>query len=214
MSIRRTVEIEAPPAKALAALATAGENLEYTVRRIDRELGLALLASPWTREAASFGYILTGVVTSVEPPVVTLQVEVTPRMGFWALKGSAEQADEVLEELERVLQAPKARIRAPQQAGQKDRPFGYRPEVAGALWAVGSLVVYGLGVGGGWWGPAGAGLLGGLLLAVPSRSSLWTVAIIVLGVASIPFGLLGLSFRREALAQSLWRNAKAPHSDL
>lgn len=207
MSIRRTLSIDQPPAKVLAALATAGENLEYTVRRADPSLGVVVMTSPWTREAVSFGYIATGRVERGSPKT-RVEIDVTPRVGFWALRGSASQADALLEELRSVLKAPKARIRRPSQAGRPGRPFGYRPEIAGAIWALASLLVFGLLVGGGWWLAAGAGIVGGLLLAFPRGGRAWSVPVTIAGVLSIPFGILGLALRREALAQAYWQQAK------
>lgn len=208
MSIRRRLELDQPPAKVLAALATAGENLGYTVRRADPSLGIVVMTSPWTREAVSFGYIATG---SVERSGASTRVDVdlTPRVGFWALKGSAEQADELVEELRNVLKAPKARIRRPSQAGRPERPFGYRPEIAAALWALASLVVFGVLVGGLWWIAAGAGLVGGLLLAMPTEGRRWSWPVTIAGLLSLPFGLIGIGLRREALAQAYWQTAKA-----
>lgn len=210
MSIRRTLEIEASPAKVLAALATAGENLEYAVRRADPSLGVVVMTSPWTREAVSFGYIATGHVEPADGGV-RVEIDVTPRVGFWALEGSAGQADALLEELRYVLKAPKARVRRPEQAGRPDRPFGYRPEIAGAVWAVSSVLVFGLLVGGRWWIAAVAGLLGGALLLRPSQGKRWSLPLTVAGLLSLPFGLIGLGLRREALAQAYWQQAKARH---
>lgn len=212
MSVRRTRTVEAPPAKALAALATAAENLEYTVRRADPGRGLLVAAGPWTREAASLGYIATA-RTRARPPEVEVEVDVTPRVGFWALPGSAERADALLEEFDRVLQAPKARIRRPVQAGRPERPFGYRPTLAGVAWALTSLLVYGVAAGGAWWVPAALGTLGGGLLAFPRPSRLWGLAVTAAAIGSVPFGLLGIGFRREALAQAYWRAAKADPRD-
>lgn len=208
MSIRRTLELDQPPAMVLAALATAGENSEFTVRRADPSLGVVVMTSPWTREAVSFGYIATGSVES-EGGRCHVEIDVTPRVGFWALKGSAEQADRLVEELRRVLQAPKARIRRPGQSGRPGRPFGYRPEIGGLVWAVPSLLVFGVLVGGGWWIPAVAGLAGGVLLARPIGRRLWSAPLTVAALLSLPFGLVGLALRREALAQAYWREAKA-----
>lgn len=207
MSIRRTFAIDQPPAKVLAALATAGENLEYTVRRADPSLGVAVMTSPWTREAFSFGYIATGRVER-GPGKTHVEIDVTPRVGFWALRGSASQADQLVEELRHVLKAPKARIRRPSQAGRPERPFGYRPEVGGASWALGSLLVFGLLAGGAWWIAAWAGIVGGALLAFPHSGRVWSLPVTVAGLLSLPFGLIGLGLRREARAQAYWRAAK------
>lgn len=211
MSVQRTVTVEEPPAKALAALATAGENLEYTVRRIDPEAGVLVMTSPWTREAVSFGYIATGRIAAADPPEVKVEIDVTPRMGFWSLKGSGEQADEIIRELSHVLYAPKARIRRPNQSGKPHRPFGYRPEVAGVLWALLAVLFYGLGVGGEWWIAAAAGVVGGLLLARPFGNRVWSFTVAILGLLSFPFGVIGWLLRREALAQALWRKVKGTH---
>jgi hypothetical protein len=210
VSIRRTLELDQPPAKILAALATTGENLEYTVRRADPSLGVIVMTSPVTREALSAGYIATGRVQRGSRKTV-VEVDVTPRVGFWALQGSAEQAEELVDELRAVLKAPKARIRRPEQAGRPNRPFGYRPEVAAGLWATSSLLVFGLLAGGRWWIAALAGLLGSLLLLRPYRHRIWTIAVALAALLSFPLGLLGLAVRREALAQAYWQAAKQEH---
>lgn len=207
MSIRRTLEVDSSPAKVLAALATAGENLDYTVRRADPSLGVVVMTSPWTREAISFGYIATGRVAPGGDNV-EVEIDVTPRVGFWALKGSAQQADQLLEELRHVLKAPKARIRRPAQSGRPDRPFGYRPEIAAAAWGSTSLLVFGLLVGGRWWIAALAGVLGSILLFRPTEGKRWTFPVAIAAILSLPFGLLGLGLRREALAQAYWKEAK------
>jgi hypothetical protein len=207
VSIRRTLAVDASPAKALAALATAGENLDYDVRRADPSLGVLVMTSPWTREAVSFGYIATA-RASAGSQAVEVEIDVTPRAGFWAIEGSARQADELLDELRYVLKAPEARIRRPEQLGRPDRPFGYRPEIAGAVWAIASLVVFGLLVGGRWWLAAAAGVLGGGLMLRPKQGKGWTVPVALAGFASLPFGLVGLTLRREALAQAYWQALK------
>lgn len=212
VSVRRTLEVEEPPAKTLAALATAAENLGYEVRRVDLDHGVAVAASPWTREAASLGFILTAWVRAPQPPTTLVELDVTPRLGSWAVKGAKDRVQEIRRELHHVLQAPKARIRRPSQAGRPDRPFGFRPEIAGSLWALSSLAVYGVLVGGLWWIPAVVGFLGGALLAYPWGSRAWALAVALAGTLSLPFGALGLVYRREGLAHAYWRQVTS-HSD-
>lgn len=191
----------------LAGLATAGENINYAVRRADPSLGLVVMTSPWTREAMSFGYIATGRVEA-EGSTARVEIDITPRVGFWALKGSAEQADELVEEFRRVLKAPKARIRRPEQTGRPDRPFGYRPEIGAVIWALTSVLVYGVLAGGRWWIPAAAGAIGSLLLARPSTGKIWSIPVTIAGILSLPFGFVGLGLRREALAQAYWKASR------
>lgn len=192
----------------LAALATAGENLDYVVRRADPALGVVVMTSRWMEEKVSFGFIATGLVEVAGSSTVSVELDVTPRVGFWAVAGSAEQADALVQELRHILQAPKARVRRPRQAGRPGRPFAYRPEIGGALWALASLLVYGLLVGGWWWIAATAGGIGGLLLALPSDHRAWGILVNLSSLLSIPFGFVGFSLRREALAQAYWQRIR------
>jgi hypothetical protein len=208
VSIRRTIMVDDPPAKLLAALVTAAENLHHTVRRADPSAGVAIATSPVTREALSFGYIVTAHVQRAGSGT-RLALDVTPRVGFWALKGAGDQADDLVEELRHVLKAPKARIRRPAQAGRPDRPFGYRPETGAAVWAAASVLVFGLLVGGRWWIAAAAGAIGGLLLVFPHPGRRWSLPVAIAGLLSLPFGLLGIALRRESLAHAYWEQATA-----
>lgn len=207
MSVRRSVTLQEPPPKVLAALATAGENLGYDVRRADSSHGLIVMTSPWTWAAASLGFVATASLET-DAPEVRVELDVTARLGFWSLKSSGRQATDLVQEMGSVLQAPQARIRRPEQTGSAERPFGVKPEIAGGLWGLSTLLVYGLLVGGNWWVPALAGAVGGLLLALPHPSRTWSLAVLVLGLISFPFGFIGLSLRREALAQAYWRAIK------
>jgi hypothetical protein len=209
VTVREDREVAAPAPLALAAIGTAGENLGYTVRDVRPDDGLLLMTSPMTLRGISLGYVVTVHVRALDRGS-QLSVDVTPRLGSWAASSAQDALDELIQELQTVLAAPKARVRRPDVDENEAAPFGYRPPVLAAAWAFSSVAFYGLLVGGWGWIPAGAALAGALLHAEPSTARWWTVAAVALAVVSLPFGAMGELARRLARANLFWQAAAEP----
>jgi hypothetical protein len=211
VSVRRTDQVAGPPTKALAALCTAGENLGYTVRCVDADRGVVVMTGPITAQALSFGYIATAFVERADAGS-KLHLDITPRLGFWALGGAGDEGTELVNETRNVLQAPKARIRRPEIADPSDRPFGYRPQALGLAWTLLSWFVYAVGFGGILLASGIAGTIGGLLLIYPLSNRAWNGLLTGLALLSFPFGILGAIGRHKGRTQALWRDLKGQPS--
>lgn len=209
MSVREDREVAAPPAKTLAGITTAGENRGYTTLDVRPQEKLLLMVSPLSMRGFSLGFIITA---RVQPQAQgsLLSVDVTPRLGSWALESARDELLDLVREFQAVLAAPKARIRAPQKKNPGSRPFGYKPELLAVLWGLSSLAGYGLLIGGWGWVPAVLGVMGAFMLSSVRVEPWWVRAVSVAAVASLPFGLLGLIARRLATATVYWKNSLEP----
>lgn len=203
MTVREEREVDGPPAKVLAALATAGENRGYTVRDVRTDENVLLMYTGVTLRAASLGFVVSARARR-RPRGSQLSVDVTPLLGSWAVEASREELDRLVQEFQAVMGAPKARIRRPEKAKPGLRPFGWTPEILAALWAVSSLAIYGLGFGGWAWIPAVAGTVGAAAVVFPQPSTPLRWFVILCAVASIPFGVLGAIARRLSLTNEFW----------
>lgn len=206
MSVREDREVAAPPAKTLAGITTAGENRGYTILDVRLKEELLLMVSPLSMRGFSFGFIITARVQP-RPQGSILSVDVTPRLGSWALESARDELHELVREFQAVLSAPKARIRAPQKKRPGPRPFGFKPELLAVLWGVSSVAIYGLLIGGWGWIPAVSGVMGAFMLSTVRLETWWLRAVSVAAVASLPFGLLGLIARRLATVTAYWRDS-------
>lgn len=209
VTVREDREVRAPPAKTLAALATAGENLGFTVRDVRAGPGLLLMTTKPSLKGASLGFIITARAQRFNRGT-RLGVDTTPVLGAWARKSADGVLDDLIQEFQAVMGAPKARIRRPKRAAQGDLPFGRAPLVLGLFWAASALVLYGLVGGGWWWIPAVLGGIGGVMLVKPQPEPWWSQTVTLLGVLSFPFGLLGLIARKQARTNELWRQTIEP----
>ncbi len=209
MTVREDREVRAPPAKTLAALATAGENLGFTVRDVRARPGLLLMTTKPSLKGASLGFIITARARRFNEGT-RLGVDATPILGAWARQSADNVLDGLIQEFQAVMGAPKARIRRPQRAAEGDLPFGRAPLMLGLFWAAGAVVLYGLVGGGWWWIPAVLGGTGGLMLIKPQAEPWWNQTITLLGVLSFPLGVLGLVARKQARANELWRQTLEP----
>lgn len=203
MTVREDREVSGPPAMILAAVATAAENLGYTVLDVRPDEGLAIATTPLTVSRVTLGYIVTARVRE-RPNGSLLSVDVTPRLGSWARQGAQDTLDELVREFQAVVQAPKARVRSPDTARSGERPFGFWPEILALAWAVLSIGTYGLLIGSWGWIPAAAGGLGALMVARPTVDEWWSWVITGLAFLSLPFGILGALARRMLVATQLW----------
>lgn len=209
MTVRQDREIDGPPSKALAALATAGENLGYTVRDVRTDPKMVLMSSGVTLSGASFGFLVTGRARRRRRGSL-LSIDVTPVLGSWAVHSASERLDQLVREFQAVLSAPKARIRAPEKKRPGSRPFGYIPEVLAAAWALLALLVYGFGFGGWLWLPAAGSVGGAAMVAKPRTEAWWSWTVVGLSLLSLPFGLFGAIARRLALANTYWESTFFP----
>lgn len=191
------------PAKTLAALATSGENLGYTVLDVRPKSGLLLMASSWKLTGLSLGFISTARIQG-KARGSSLSVDVTPRLGFWSTPKARNELDALLQEFQTVLDAPRARIRGPKKKRPGERPLGFLPEILASVWAVLSILVYGLMIGGWGWVPALAGAAGGGLLFASRSDAWWNWLVTGLGVLSLPFGAIGFIARRLSLVAVYW----------
>lgn len=203
VSVREDRTLGVSPTKALAALATAGENLGFIVQDIRVEQGIILMSSPLSVSGFSFGFIATARIKE-EDKGSQLSIDLTPRFGFWSLNRARNELDELLQEFQTVLDAPHARIRAPTKNRPGARPFGFVPEILGVLWAVLTLAFYGVLLGGWWWLFVLPGIVGAGLILESRAEPWWTWTVTGLGLMSLPFGVLGLIARRLALANQYW----------
>lgn len=209
MTVREDREVRAPPAKTLAALATAGENLGYTVRDVRVTPGLLIMTTSPSLKGASLGFIITARARRFNRGT-RLAVDATPVLGGWARKSADQALDDLIHEFQAVMSAPKARIRRPRLAGKGSSPFGRAPLAFGLMWAASAVVFYGVVGGGWWWIPAALGGIGGLLLLRPQPEPWWSQTATLLGILSFPFGLLGLVARKLARTNQLWEETVAP----
>lgn len=209
MTLRAERRLDASPAKALAALATAAESQGYTVRDVDTGQRLLLLRSRPRLRAASLGFIVSAKARRSKRGCL-LAVDLTPVLGSWAISSGQAALDDLLEEFQLVLSAPRARIRPPKRVSPGTRPFGYQPEVLGVLWVLSTLVVYGLVLGGWFWLPVAAAAAGAGLLLAPRTEGWWNHVLTGLAVVSLPFGVLGAAARRLARANLLWAETINP----
>lgn len=209
MTVREDREVRAPPAKTLAALATAGENLGYTVRDVRARPGLLLMTTTPSLKGASFGFIIVARARRFNEGT-RLAVDATPVLGPWARKSADGTLDDLIHEFQAVMGAPKARIRRPKRAAKGSRPFGRAPLALGLTWAASSVVFFGLVGGGWWWIPAVLGGIGGLMLAKPQPEPWWSQTTTLLAILSIPFGLLGLVARKLGRTNELWQRTLEP----
>lgn len=209
MTVREDREVRAPPAKTLAALATAGENLGFTVRDARARPGLLLMTTKPSLKGASLGFIITARARRFNQGT-RLGVDATPVLGSWARKSADNVLDELIQEFQAVMGAPKARIRRPKRAAQGHLPFGRAPLALGVIWAASSVILYGLVGGGWWWIPAVLGGIGGLMLTKPQPEPWWSQTITLLAILSFPFGLLGSIARKQGRANELWRRTLEP----
>lgn len=209
MSVREDREVAEPPAKVLAAMATAGENQGYKVLDVRPKERLLLMGSSVTLKGFSFGFIVNVRVVPRRRGS-RLSIDVTPRLGSWALESSNEELHSLVREFQAVLAAPKARIRSPKKVRPGVSPFGFYPEIFAVLWGLSSLVVYGFLVGGFGWIPAVFGVAGAFMIASPRLEPWWEWGVTAAGVASLPFGLLGLMARRMATASAYWKSLIEP----
>lgn len=203
VTVREEREVDGPPAMVLAALATAGENRGYTVRDVRTDENVLLMYTGMKLRAASVGFLVTARARR-RPRGSQLSVDVTPLLGSWGVEASREELDDLVQEFQAVMGAPKARIRRPDKAKPGLRPFGWTPEILAALWAISSLAIYGLGFGGWGWIPAAAGTVGAASVVFPQPSTAWRWFVTLCAVISIPFGALGPIARRLSLTNEYW----------
>ncbi len=209
MTVREDREVRAPPAKALAALATAGENLGFTVRDVRVRPGLLLMTTRPSLKGAAFGFIITARARRFNEGT-RLGVDATPVLGAWARKSADKALDDLIHEFQAVMGAPKARIRRPDRKAKGLLPFGRAPIALGLMWGASALVFYGLVAGGWWWIPGGLGGLGGAMVLKPQPEPWWSQTVTLLAFLSLPFGLLGLIARKLARTNRLWRDTVEP----
>lgn len=209
MTVREDRDVDGPPAMALAALATAGENLGYAVRDVRTEDRALLMSRGPTLKGASLGFLITARARPHRSGS-RLSVDVTPILGSWAMGSAQEELDDLVREFQAVVSAPKARIRRPEKTSPGPRPFGYQPVLWSFGWGLLSLLVYGVLVGGWFWIPAGAGSLGALMALQPRTERWWNWIVTGLAIGSIPFGALGAVGRRLALTNHLWEEMGRP----
>lgn len=205
MTVREERRVAGPPSMTLAAVATAGENIGFTVRGLRRDAGLVLMTSPLTLEGATLGYIVTARVREASKGS-HLSIDVTPRLGSWGASAAEDALRRLVQEFQVVLEAPKARIRRPELGEAGPRPFGYRPEILAASWALLGLLVFGVGFGSWGWLMAGAAVVGAALHAEPRTDAWWSWTVTGLALLSLPFGGLGALARRLALANLYWQD--------
>lgn len=204
VTVREDREVSGPPSMALAALATAGENLGYAVRDVRKESGLLLMSS-WPRmTGATLGFLVTARVRRRRQGSL-LSVDVTPVLGSWAVHSAREELNRLIREYQVVLEAPKARIRPPEKRSPGGRPFGYLPEILAGAWGVLTVLVYGVGIGGWWWTVAAASVAGAVMIANPLTEDWWSWTVTGLVLLSLPFSVLGAVARRLALAGTYWQ---------
>lgn len=203
MTVREEREVDGPPAKTLAALATAGENRGYTVRDVRADENVLLMYTGLKLRAASLGFLVTARARR-RPRGTQLSLDVTPLLGAWAVEASREELDRLVQEFQAVMSAPKARIRRPKKAKPGLRPFGWTPEILAVSWAVSSLVVFGLGFGGWAWILAVAATIGAAAVIFPEPSTPLRWLVTSCALASLPFGVLGAIGRRLSLANEYW----------
>lgn len=209
MTVREDRELPGPPAKALAALATAGENLGYSVRDVRADKGLLLMSSGPKIAGASLGFLVAARVRRLRDGSL-LSIDVTPVLGSWAVHSAREALDELVREFQAVMAAPKARIRSPEKARPGHRPFGYTPEILALVWAGLTVSIYGLGFGGWGWAPAALSLVGAGAIFRPLPDAWWSWTITAVALLTLPFGALGAIARRLALANHYWQGTLAP----
>ncbi|MDX1611402.1 MAG: hypothetical protein R3185_03470 [Candidatus Thermoplasmatota archaeon] len=209
MTVREDREVAAPPAMTLAALATAGENLGHRVRDVRTKPGILLMTAPMRIRGASSGFIVTARARRFNQGT-RLGIDVTPLVGSWARRSADQVLSDLTREFQRVMQPPHARIRKPKRTNP-GAPFGGAPRWWSLLWAAVSLVVFGLMLGGFFWVPAAAGVLGSVLLWFPQDTRWWNRTVTVLALLTLPGGLVGMAARRMARANLLWRRSVTPH---